>query len=694
VRRGVVRGKLPGSHRYWIGIDIGGTFTDFVAYDEKRKEIFVYKTPTPGSKRAEYVLAGLKELMERHEIVGNQVVFFGHGTTVATNAVLTREPVSLGLLTTRGFADMLVIRRQTRRDTFDYYSDFPPPLVSRDRIVEISERLNASGEVIDPLDAQEVERALQGLASQGIVSVAIAFLHSYANPAHEQQAGRIAQQRFPELLVSLSSELVPEFREYERTTTTVLNSFVRPPVMAYLSKLEHGLQGLGIGAPLLVMQSNGGIMSSDTAKRQPVSLIRSGPAAGVAGAAFVAGLAGERQIITFDIGGTSTDVSVFAGESPSTVRDWDVHTFPVKWSALDIRSIGAGGGSVAWLDSGLLKVGPHSTGAEPGPACYDRGGDQATVTDAHVVLGRIGPDAVLGDSLRINSRRAWEVMRVLGDSLSRAPQDAAAGIIEIVNAAIAHEVHYICTEKGYGARDYTLVAYGGAGPLHASEVARELNIKKVLIPNKPGLLCAMGVLASVPRADFTMTRLLGLRGEDTSSIQAIQGLFEKLDARAQQWIDEQKIPFRKVQRRHALDMRYRGQNYELSVEVKAPGLQVQDLIERFHRRHEQTYGYRSPSALVQCVNARLTVTLEVDHPPLRSRQLVAGKLQAKEKRPVYMGRAYGFLSCPVYLREEIPARAVFRGPAVVEQMDATTLVLPRQRARVDDWGNIVLEWGR
>jgi len=680
--------------RYWVGIDIGGTFADYAVYDEQQARLLVYKAPAPASKRADYVVAGLNTVMKRHAINGSEIVFFGHGTTVATNAVLTREPVPLGLVTTRGFGDLLVIRRQTRRETFDYYADFPPPLVRRDCVAELGERMNADGEVVDPLDPPEIERALEALAAKGIQSVAVVLLHSYVNPAHEREIGRVAARRFPSMLVSLSCDLAPEFREYERTSTTVLNAFVRPPVMTYLSGIERGLRDLGIDAPVLVMQGNGGIMSSETAKRQPVALVRSGPAAGVAGAAFVAAQAGERSVITFDIGGTSTDVSVFEGDRPSMIRDWEVHTFPVKWSALDIRSIGAGGGSVAWLDSGLLKVGPRSMGAEPGPACYARGGTEATVTDAHVVLGRIGPQAVLGETLTIDSRRAWDVLKTLGGRLNRSAQAAAAGIIEIVNAAIAQEVHYICTERGDTPRAYTLVAYGGAGPLHASEVARELGINRVLIPTRPGLLCAMGVLASVPAADFTITRLLDLGAADESCAPRIRVLFEALEGRARRWIDEQRIPHRRARMRYGLDMRYRGQNYELTVDVPPRRWRVADLVEWFHRRHEKAYGYRSAEALVQCVNARLTVALRVDHPPFRAHPPAAGRLRAKERRTVYVGRAHGFVTCPVYLRDEMPSRATFQGPAVVEQMDATAVVLPGQRARLDQWGNIVLDFER
>ena len=682
-----------GRKRYWVGIDIGGTFTDFVLYDAERDEMLAYKTPTPVSTRAETVLAGLRTALERHGAEGADVVFLGHGTTVATNALLTRDAPPTAVLTTRGFGDILVIRRQTRRDTFDNYADFPPPLVPRTNVVEITERLEATGDIVTPLDAKEVIEALESLRDKGVKSVAVCFIHSYVNPVHERAVGDIARKHTPELLLSLSCDLVPEFREYERTSTTVINAFVRPVVTTYLSRFEDGLRELGVEAPLVVVQGNGGMMSTETAKRQPVAMIRSGPAAGVAGAAFVAGLAGERQIITLDIGGTSTDVSVFEGETPSVMRDWDVNTFPVKWAALDVRSIGAGGGSIAWMDSGgLLKVGPQSAGADPGPACYGRGGKKATVTDAHLVLGRIGATAVLGDSLRIDSRRGQAVMGDLGERLARSSEETAAGIIEIVNSAIAQEIHFICAEKGFNAREYTLVAYGGAGPLHAAQVAEELGIRKVLVPYWPGLLCAQGVLATVPKADFAMTHMVSLNADGGSEADEIRSLFQELDRRAQQWLREQKIPSRAVHRDWSLDMRYRGQNYELSVPLPTQEIRIDELVETFHRRHEEAYGYRSAGGVVQCVNTRLTVTLEVDHPPLRQRQPAEGDLIAKGHRDVYAGRQHGRLAFPVYERNRMPPNHSFLGPAIVEQMDTTTLILPGQRVQVDSWGNIVLEF--
>ncbi len=681
--------------RLWVGIDIGGTFTDYVLYDAEHDAMLTFKALSPVSTRAEAVLDGLRTALARHGAKGADVVFLGHGTTVASNAMLTREAPLAAALTTRGFGDVLVIRRQTRRDTFDYYSDFPPPLVPRSDVAELTERLDAKGNIVTPLVESEVIETFRSLVDKGVKSVAVCFLHSYVNPRHEREVGAVAQKYFPELLLSLSSDLVPEFREYERMTTTALNAFVRPVVMTYLSRFEQGVKEMGIEVPLVLVQGNGGFVSSETAKRQPVALIRSGPAAGVSGAAYVARLAGENQIITLDIGGTSADVSVFEGETPSMVRDWEVNTFPVKWPALDVRSIGAGGGSLAWIDSGgLLKVGPQSAGADPGPACYGRGGEKATVTDAHVVLGRIGPEAVLGDSLRIDSQRGHEVMKALGAQLGRSSEETAAGIIEIVNAATAQEIHFICAEKGLNAQDYTLVAYGGAGPLHAAHVAEELGIRKVLIPFRPGLLCALGVLAAAPKADFAITHMMSLNAEERSQIDEVRNIFQGLELRAQAWLREQNIPCRAVHRSWWLDMRYRGQNYELAVEVPSEDIQIDELVERFHRRHEETYGYRSARGVVQIVHARLTIALEVDHPPLRQRQPTKRSLSAKDQRHVYTGRQHGVVSCPVYERDQIPGNFSFHGPAIIEQMDTTTLVLPDQRAQVDRWGNIVLEFER
>ena len=687
-------GAKPGRERYWVGIDIGGTFADYVVYDAQKGDMLTFKSPAPRTTRSEAVISGLSSALQRHGIEGGEVAFLGHGTTVVTNAMLSREAPPAGALTTRGFGDLLVIRRQTRRDTFDYYSDFPPPLIARVDVVEVTERLDATGTVVDPLVEDEVVAALNSLSERGIQSIAVCLLHSYANPAHEQRVREIAAARFPGLLISLSSDLVPEFREYERMSTTALNAYVRPVVSVYLSQFAQGARNIGIEAPLAIVQSNGGIASSETARRQPVSLLRSGPAAGVSGAAYVARMAGESRFITLDIGGTSTDVSVFDGGLPAVVRDWDVNSFPVKWTALDVRSIGAGGGSLAWIDGGgLLKVGPQSAGSDPGPACYGRGGDTATVTDAHVVLGRIGPGATLGNSLRIESARARQAMKAPGARLDRPADEVAAGIIEIVNAAIAQEIHFVCAEKGINVQDFALIAYGGAGPLHASHVARELGMKKVLIPFWPGLLCALGVLAAEPKADFAITRLLTLDAAGDPGAGSIRELFAELDRRCGLWLEEQSIPSRATRRAYSLDMRYSGQNYELSVAVPDGAIDVAALIERFHLRHEQAYGYRSARGTVQSVQARLAISLEVDHPPLLSRHAAADKEpRIKERRDVHVGREHGFVSCPVYDRESIGPGITFSGPAVIEQMDTTTLVTAGQRARADSFGNLVLEW--
>lgn len=678
--------------RFWVGIDIGGTFADYVLFDARSGSMRAFKSPAPRSTRAEAVLSGLRTALERHGVTASEVAFVGHGTTVATNTLISREAPPAAALTTRGFGDVLVIRRQTRRETFDYYSDFPPPLVARTDTAEVTERMDAYGEIVTPLDEGEVVAALKSFVTRGVKSIAICFMHSYVNPAHEQRVREIVEAQFPDLLVTLSSDLMPEFREYERMSTTALNAFVRPIVTSYLSRFEEGVREIGINAPFVVVQSNGGVVSCETAKRQPVSLLRSGPAAGVSGAAFIGRMADQDRLITLDIGGTSTDISVFDGGAPSVVRDWEVNTFPVKWTAIDVRSIGAGGGSLAWIDSGgLLKVGPESAGADPGPACYGKGGGMATVTDAHVVLGRIGPGAVLGDSLRIDAPRAQQVMEALAAKLGRSSEETAAGIIEITNAAIAQEIHFAGAEKGINLHDFTLVAYGGAGPLHAAHVAHELGIRKVLVPFWPGLLCALGVLTTEPKADFAMTRLLTLSGEDGTCADSIGGLFGELDRRCNAWLREQNIPSRATRRAWSLDMRYRGQNYELSVALPDSKVDAADVIEGFHRRHEQAYGYRSAKGVVQCVQARLAVALEVDHPPFKRRTMAGQAVVAKEHRRVYMGREHGFVACPVYERDAMPGDLTFNGPAIIEQMDTTTLVLPGQRGRVDDWGNIVLE---
>jgi N-methylhydantoinase A len=684
------RFQLP-SRRYWIGIDIGGTFTDFVIYDSVKNGVLVHKALTPSSSRAQSVLEGLDHALERYEVDPADVAFIGHGTTVATNAIITGEGPPVGLITTAGFGDILVIRRQTRPDTFDYYADFPAPLVPRDRVREVTERSDARGEVVEPIDDASAIEALKNLSDAGVRSVAVSFLHSYANPRHEQMVSAHAAL-FPHLLVSLSSDLMPEFREYERTSTTVVNAFVRPGVIAYLTAFQKGLRERGVTAPLEVMQGNGGMMSVETADRQPVALIRSGPAAGVAGAAFLAGLASEAQIITLDMGGTSTDVAVFDGGRPPIVRDWHVFSFPIRWPTVDIRSIGAGGGSVAWVDGGgLLKVGPNSAGAEPGPACYDRGGISATLTDANVQLGRIGAEARLGGSITVCQPAAQAAIAKLAEQVGSTVEETAAGIIEIVNAAIAQEIHLICAERGLAARDFALVSFGGAGGLHASEVAHELGMTKVVIPLKPGLVSALGVLSSIPRADFGISRLIPMVAGNQRSAEIIETLRTDLELRAARWLDEQKIPSRERPAQEWIaELRYRGQNYELPVFMERGPIDICGLVNRFHEKHEMAYGYRSDEAAVDCVAVRLTVSVDVDHPPMHPRPNDRSAPAAGTRRQVHMGRRWGSVESAIYQRDDFPVGFGFTGPAVVEQMDATTLVLPDQQAVVDKWGNIEL----
>jgi N-methylhydantoinase A len=677
--------------RWWVGIDIGGTFTDFVIYESLAGRLYVHKALTPRSRRAESILDGLDVALQRYGVDAAEVAFIGHGTTVATNAVLTREVPPTGLITTDGFGDILVIRRQTRPDTFDYYADYPAPLVPRDAVFEVLERVDARGGVVVPLTDHEGRQVLERMAGAGLTSVAVSLLHSYANPAHERALARLAAE-FPQLQVCLSSELVPEFREYERTSTTVVNAFVRPVVIAYLTAFEEGLRERGINSPLIVMQGNGGVMSVDTASRQPVGLIRSGPAAGVAGAAFFASLAGADRIMTLDMGGTSTDVAVFDGDQPPTLRDWDVLTYPVRWTTLDIRSIGAGGGSIAWVDGGgLLKVGPASAGAEPGPACYGRGGRRATLTDAAVVLGRIGPGVRLGGSIGIKAGLAQSALEEVGQALGLPAQQAAAGVIEIVNAAIAQEIHFVCAERGVAARDYTLVCFGGAGGLHASEVAQELGITRILVPPSPGLLCAFGMLTSAPRADFGITRMVPLSGAEPAA--SLEELRAELEAGAARWLQEQRIPHRRITFEWSLDLRYRGQNYELPVAMDRRSTCIAGLVESFHEQHERAYGYRYEDAGVECVAMRLRCVIEVDHPPVELQARPAGVATAPSHRSVHMGRRWGNVRAAVHQRDQMAAGSSFVGPAIVEQLDATTMILPHQHASVDEHGNIHLTWG-
>jgi N-methylhydantoinase A len=658
-----------------VGVDTGGTFTDFVVSDDG--VLRVHKVLSTPRNPAEAILRGLRELN-----VGDELAALVHGSTVATNAVLERKGVRTGLITTAGFRDVLEIGRQTRPKLYALRVEREPPLVPRDWRVEVRERLDERGAVLTPLDPASIDEAVAALKLAEVESVAVCLLFSFANPAHEQAV--VAAARAAGLHVSASSEVLPEFREYERTSTVVLNAYVAPIMDRYLGELERSLPG---SAPLRIMQSNGGSISAATARREAARTLLSGPAAGVVGAAYVASASGFERAITFDMGGTSTDVALIDGELSETT-DGTIGDFPTRLPMIDIHTVGAGGGSIAWFDTGgALRVGPRSAGADPGPAAYGNGGTEPTVTDANVVLGRLIPDAFLGGGMTLQLEAARTAVGRIADRLGSTVEEAALGMVRIANANMEAAIRVISVERGHDPRLFTLVAFGGAGPLHACELASALRIPRVLVPSTPGVLSALGMLAADILKDYVRTVMVASAAADG----VVEPVFAELDARGRAELAAEGLSPERIIIERYLDLRYSGQSYELVVPYSGDlGVAVED----FHRAHDRRFGYSDPTEQVQVVNVRLKARGLADRPEIARTPLDANAQAepASTRAVIFAGQAGADAhDTPIYARERLVPGVTFDGPAIITQYDTTTVLPPGWRALVDETRSLILE---
>jgi N-methylhydantoinase A len=679
-----------------LGVDVGGTFTDVALWDEDAGRLTAFKLPSVPADPSEGILTGIRLILERDGVAPAAVVFVAHGTTVATNALLEKKGARTALVTTRGFRDLLEIARQKRPDLYDLQADKPLPLIPRDLRAEVHERLLPDGTVLDKLRPDDVAIALDALARGGepVEAVAICFLYSFLDPTHERQAASVLRERWPGCYVSLSSEVSPEFREYERLSTTVLNAYLGPLISRYVRRFDAEVRRLGLTGTPYITQSNGGVISAAAAAERPVRTLLSGPSAGVSGAAWVARAAGVGSLITFDMGGTSTDVARVEGGRPILVSERAIGGYPVRIPALEIESVGAGGGSIAWVDSGgALKVGPESAGAVPGPACYGRGGRRPTVTDANVVLGRLSATHLLDGRMELRPDLAHAALETLGGALGLSPVQAARGVLSVVATNMLGAIRVVSVRKGYDPREYTMVAFGGAGPLHAATLARDLGIRRVLVPPAPGILCALGLLVEPLRLDLVRTRVGPLA---SLALPEIAQVFAELEAEATAGLDREAVRPERRQLMRAFDMRYLGQNFELTVD--APGELWSgdgDALRRaFVARHERVYGYAAPDEPIQIVNVRLTALGEPDPLMLPPLACAEGPDPAKARtgeRGVYFEEAADFVATPIYRREALLTGHRLDGPAIVEQMDSTTVVLPGQHAIVDAHANLLIE---
>lgn len=677
---------------YRLGVDVGGTFTDLALLDEATGRLTVGKVPSVPADPSLAILGGLRRILADAGVPPGAVGFLAHGTTVATNTLLQRKGARTGLITTRGFRDLLEIARQRRPSLYDLHLPKPAPLIPRERRLEVPERVLADGRVRIPLDLAAVDRALEALAGAGVEALAVTFLYSFLHPAHERAVAARARARLPGVFVTASHEVLPELREYERLATTVANAYLGPVVAGYLQAFRRRVAELGIPVCPAINQSNGGTISLDEAARFPVRTVLSGPAAGVAGAAWLAAQAGTPSVVTLDMGGTSTDVCLVRQGRATFTAEREIAGVPLRVPALDIHTIAAGGGSVAWRDSaGALLVGPESAGADPGPACYARGGQRPTVTDADLVLGRLGPRGLLGGRMPLDVEGAREAIAKLAAELDLPLEETARGVVRVADAGMSRALRLVTVQRGVDPTGLALLAFGGAGPLHAGALARELGIPTILVPPAPGILCALGLLVEDRRLDLVRTRVGRLDGRLLAELE--EG-FRDLETEATAWLDREGVPPGRRVLQRQLDLRYEGQNYELTVEVDAgtdaPALER--LRRRFFALHEEAYGFAATDEPVQVVNLRL-VARGLTHPPVLPRAEPGPPDPGEalvECRPVDLADAGGLRQCPVYDRARLRPGHRVRGPAVIEQFDSTTLVLPGQTASVDALGILVI----
>jgi len=660
-----------------IGIDIGGTFTDFVLFDETRGEFRTFKILSTPHDPAQAVLEGVSQ------ITSHAPLSIIHGSTVATNALLERKGARTALVTTRGFRDILTIGRQVRADIYDFFADRPEPLVPPERCLGITERVDHRGQVLIPLQQAEIPTLIQALRAQDVESVAISLLFSFLYPKHEAQLAQSLREAG--FLVSLSSEILPEFREYERTSTTVINAYVSPIMSRYLQRLETHLPT----DDFRIMQSNGGSIRADQARRQAVRSILSGPAGGVVGATHVARMAGFERVITFDMGGTSTDVYLSHGDIQVTTEA-EIGGLPIRIPVIDIHTVGSGGGSIAYADAGgALRVGPQSAGADPGPVCYGRGGRQPTVTDANLLLGRLAPDYFLGGQMSLDFEAAADALTELARQLALPPQAglnpaqiAALGVVQVVNAHMERALRVISVERGYDPRDFVLVSFGGAGGLHACDLARHLGIGRVLIPPGASTLSAFGMLTADVVKDYVQTVMLP---GDTPYDELVRRL-SPLAERGLREVQAEGVSPDHITLHRELDMRYRGQSYELTVPL------TPHFADDFHSAHHQAYGHSEPSAPVEIVNVRLRAVGSVASPPLPEAEIGPPDPSPalSDRRPLVLNDGR-IAEVPFYRGERLRPGHVIPGPAIIAQKDTTTFLSPTDRATVDRHYNLIVE---
>ena len=679
---------------YALAIDVGGTFTDIVLLNLTTGDFQLLKTPSTPDDPSRGFIAGITRILETNGVAYSQVRRIFHGTTIATNAILEGKGTPVGVLVSDGFKYVLEIGRHSMARLANPHVWIKPERpVPPERVLEIPERTAFDGSIITALDEDAVLSAAEHFRSEGIDSIAVSLTHSYANPAHELRARELVLESFTGAHLSLSSEVLPVFREYERTITTVLNAYVMPRVSYYIENLDRELRALGVEAPLLIMKSNGGVIGTETAIRQPVYTALSGPAAGVMSAIDVAANTDIEDCISFDMGGTSTDVSLVNRRTPTITLNGELGDWPVQLPMLDIATIGAGGGSIAWLTAaGNLNVGPRSAGAVPGPVCYGMGGTEPTVTDANLVLGRIN-DSIAGGALTLNLEAARaaiqeKIATPLGLELHR----AAHGILQIVNYNMMGAIRNVSVERGHDPRNFALVAFGGAGPMHSISVARLLDMATVIAPPSPGVASAYGLLVADFKNDYARTSVQKPPNYDHPGM---ENMYRELEREAVHWLDSEAVPTDRRELTRSADLRYAHQGFEVTVELAASEVEPTSLdamLQSFHGEHQRLFGF-SLEQPVEIVTLRVTAQghLESAGKAPLSREMGTLAEALLSQRPVYFDDTDGFVPCDIYDRARLAPGSTITGPAILENVDSTVVIDPGWQARIDDYGNCIMQ---
>ena len=700
-----MNGRAAG--RFSVGIDIGGTFTDVVLMNGQGTIVAKHKVDTTGAALEQCFMHGLGRAtagLDRQAVAP-----ILHATTVATNTVLEGKGARTALLVTEGFRDILEIARQRRPSLYDLKAEKAKPLVPRRLVAGVAERVGGDGVVVTPITETEMQRITDWVRAARVESVVIAFLFSYLNPVHEIALKRHLTAALPDHVVVASSEVIPEFREFERTSTAVLVGYLKPIFARYTQLLEHALERDGYAADKLqIMNSAGGVMSPLAARERPHTIVESGPAAGVIAAAVLAQEMGEPNIISFDMGGTTAKASLVQNGQYRTTSEYEIGAglhqslamrftgYPIRAPIIDLTECSAGGGSIAWVDgAGALKVGPRSAGADPGPVCYGRGGTEPTVTDADLVLGRLNPDYFVGGEARLDLQLATRaVAQKIAEPLGLSLTDAAAGIVAVANAQMVRILRVVSVARGLDPRGFAMLAFGGAGPLHAASLAAEMGIARVIVPEAPGLFSALGLLWADSRADFSATANLALTEDNAAPLDS---LLRQLEADAEAWLEKERMPAERRTLQRSGDMRYRLQNYEVSVPLPGGGIDAAWMVQAadaFHAAHEQLYSYRDPAAEVRLVNLRVAAIGRTHRPHPPSREL-AGRDPAAARKPdrkVYFEEIGDYVPCPIFERDRLLPGNRMAGPAVVEQADSTILVPPGFTAEIDPHLRLIMSW--